>query len=133
MKTLFTPLFFFSVIALFSCNKDNEPSEGEPPLPDYARMDVTVSLCDLQNDPSCGGKTPIAGVSILLFESKKHRDEGSPVAFEGSTGAEGKAVFSTLEHHEYWVVVTTTGKVPKNEYVKTPARSTSFVEVVFYK
>ncbi len=125
--TLLLPLLF-----LFACEKD-EPESTTPPLP-FATLEVTVSKCDVQADPFCQTSlTPMPGAEVYLFEEKQFRDEGTHIAYQGTTDAAGKITFPVLEKPEYWLTIIASDGRSQAEYTKTPLRAKTFLPVIFEK
>lgn len=129
MKTtlyIILPAFFF----LAACNQGDDAPTGEPPPAQYATVEVTVKRCA---DAACTSLVEIAGARVFFYATEQDRSDEFDVAFEGSTGSNGKLTISTLEAPEYWLLVS----IPqpdgrqKEEFVRTPARTKSFVEVIF--
>jgi hypothetical protein len=132
-----TKLTLFAIVLLAACRKDG--TGGENPSINYARLDVSVHLCDQQATPSCDPFTDslnaVPGARVFLFEHSVFQEEGEPFVFEGTTDGLGQLSFATLEKNEYWITVNLPppdGRQLK-DYVKTPLRTTSYFPAVFEK
>jgi hypothetical protein len=126
-----------AVLAIFTaCNKDDD-SVGEPAKPQLAQLEVTVRLCDSETDPLCHNLQPVNGASVYLFEHEQLREDGVQAAFHGTTGANGKLFFNTLDTSQYWITVTLpppdsrSQKIYENDPYKTPLRALTFLDIVF--
>lgn len=124
-KLLISLLSFFLLLA---CRKDNDGSGGEPPPQQYAQLEVTVLKCV---GVTCNTMEPVAGASVFLYEFEEYRNDGDPVAYEGTTGGTGKVSFNLLEAPEFWLTIVAPDGKSKKDWVRTPARTKSFLEVIF--
>jgi len=127
----------FAILLFPACRKDG--TGGESPTLNYARLELSVSLCDSQATPSCNPYTDtleaVPGGRVFLFEHEIFQQDGEPFAFEGTTDGQGQLTFSTLDKNEYWVTVllpAPDGREQK-EHVKTPLHITTYSPFVFEK
>jgi len=122
---------FSCLVLLAACGNDDvleDPMSFEIP----AKLEVQVRRCVNQ---VCDSLVQVPGTRVLLFEHEQYRSQGIPIAFDGTTDGLGKVSFAALDSNEYWLSI----KLPppdgraKSEYVKTPKRTTSFLDVIFTK
>ena len=121
----------FPLVLLFACSNDGiveDPGSFEEP----AKLEVQVRLC---LNEACDSLVQAPGARVYLFENEQYRQEGSPIAHEGTTNGFGKLKFEALDSSEYWLTI----KLPEPDgsielaYAKTPKRTTTFVDVIFEK
>lgn len=119
----------FIVLALSACRKEANP-QGEIPLKLYGCLEVKVLLCV---DDKCDSARFVPDARVYLFDFESNREQGFPIAREGTTNGQGEALFANLEEKEYWLTI----KMPspeerlKKEYARTPQRSISYLQVFF--
>lgn len=122
-------LLILAICGGWACRKEAAPG-GEIPLKQLARLEVKVTTCA---NAACDSVMLMPGAKIYLFDFEPYREEGSPIAFTGTTDESGKMLFSNLEKREYWltIVMPQPDGRSKKEYAKTPERTTTFLEVTF--
>ena len=126
IKTLFTLL----LLAFFIACGNDDPVEDPTSFEELAKLEVRVRLC---TNEVCDTLIQVPGVRIFLFENEQYRSEGSPIAYDGTTDGFGKVRFEALDSLNYWMTIKMPNPDGRSQFeqVKTPKRTTTFVEVVF--
>ncbi len=125
-------LSFFSLSLFIACGKDPDILEDPTSFEEPAKLEVQVQLC---LNEACDSLTQMPGARIFLFENAQYRSEGSPIAYDGTTNGFGKVRFEALDSLNYWMTIKMPNPDGRSQFeqVKTPKRTTTFVEVVFEK
>jgi len=132
-----TKPILLAILLFAACRKDN--SSGEDSTSSYARLHVSVSLCDQKAstfcDPFSDSLEAVPGARVFLFEDKIFQKDGEPFVFDGTTNGQGQLTFTTLEKNEYWITVQLPppDERQQKDYVKTPLHTTNYFPVVFEK
>jgi hypothetical protein len=120
-----------SLLFLIACGND-DPVEDPTSFEEPAKLEVQVRLCLNQ---ACDTLVQVPGAQIFLFENEQYRSEGSPIAYDGTTNGFGKVRFETLDSLNYWITIKMPNPDGRSQFeqVKTPKRTTTYVDVVFEK
>jgi hypothetical protein len=127
-----SPLLF--LFLLVSCQKTDhfENAIGnKEPLKEYASMEVSVVVCNPQEDPFCEDPVLLPGVQVFMYATEEDREYNDPILFQGVTNGSGKITFTQLNVSTRYYLKTVSNFGIENTSETTPNRGHAFHEVLF--
>ncbi len=124
--------FLSSLICCFllACNEGPDTSLAEEPPGPKISIDLTISQCDVSEDPTCEFRSPAINALIEIYASERDQEDRD-ILIDNFSGIDGKARFNDLEPGVYYITVFFQDLEEMLIINANPTAEVSFEEVIF--